>query len=177
MISVTFISMILINIYKKYKERKNGYIRKKDEFTNFFGIGIALLFSIITIVLIVLLVMTYQDYINSNEIFKIISKNQLYNLLYSISFNLLMIYLHLNIWKIRIFKSGVVCIGKSIKWNLIDYVEIEIDNFGIYTVKINYGKDKILLFLINKHGKRFESILRNLNIKQILTYSNMLFLK
>ena len=168
--------MILISIYKKYKERKNGYIIKKDKFTNFLGIVIVLLFIIMTIGIIALLamtykdyskVMTYQDYSKANEILKIINKNQLFNLLYSISFNILMIYVNLKIWKIKIFESGVVCLGKSIKWDLIDYVEIEIDNLGIYTVKINYGKDEMLLFLLNKHGKKFKNILRNLNIKQI----------
>jgi branched-subunit amino acid aminotransferase/4-amino-4-deoxychorismate lyase len=65
------------------------------------------------------------------------------------------------------FESGVVSNGKSIKWNSIDSVKINVDNFGIFTVEINYGKDEIILFLLNKHGKRFENILRSLNIKQI----------
>ena len=132
-IGVTFICMILISIYKKYNKRKNGYLIKKDEFTNFLGIVIVLLFIIITIGLIVLLPMTYQDYnkvmthqgySKVNEILKIINKNRLFNLFHSIVFNLFMIYVNLKIWKIEIFKSGVVCNQKSIKWNLIDYFNV-----------------------------------------------------
>jgi magnesium-transporting ATPase (P-type) len=132
---------MLINIYIKYKERKNGYLVKKDEFTNFLGIVIVLLFIIMIIASFVVLVMTYPDDITPNEILEIFNKYQSMNVLNVISMSIIMIYITLKIWKIEIFESGVVCNGKLIKWNLIDYFKIEIDNFGIYTVKINHRTD------------------------------------
>ena len=159
--------MILINIYIEYKKKKNGYLIKKDEFTNFLGIGIVLLLTIMTTVSLVVLVMTYQNYSTANDILEIFNKYQLINILNVICISIIMIYSTLKIWKIEIFENGVICNGKFIKWNLVNCIKTEIDNFGIYTVKINYEKDEVVVFLLNKHGKRFVNILKRLNIKQI----------